>query len=1029
MGGISGLVIDEGNGAFLSGVSITLLFPGAEAQIFGDESPQESSVVTDGKGRYRIRDVPTGIYKLQFFKDGYAPRIVSDVEVLPNDVTKIDVPLAVGSEKTSQDVFEMEEFEVSSQALGQQGVALEALRKQSPASVDFLTSTEISKYGASDVAEAITRIPGVNLVEGQFAVIRGLNDRYVNTLVNGVPVPSTDPTRQGVQLDLFPSGFVNNLVVEKTFLPYLPGNSGGGSINIITKEFPDEFQSSFKGGVKFNSNAQKNYLRYPTNSNRYLFGTAKSDFAPVPSTKQNLTTPLPYAPFAATSDSPPVGATFSGSIGDSFEVFDRKLGYYFGGSYNSSYTTITGNTQNRFGSTNPPTPSPSSPTIPPGYNPARPNGGPLFTPGSLSTGTLPRSTGYFDLVQSTGDVLIGGLGTVGMDLDKEGLNAIRAVGFISQNGTTISQRKSNGYIPAGQSAQNDSLTNIGMIGAGGNNSTTLNQDILYYRERQLISAQLIGNHVISELNDLKIDWAINYAKASQDEPDQRVYSYMYNVNTGLYQNSNGADFSNQLRRTWRSIDEDQRFARADLEYDFKFENGFDGKLQSGFFYENSERTTDQEDRFYNAPNSPITGSTPEELSAVFFDERVALNQGLGFAQPSESETSRKIKAYYGMFTVPFGIEELKVTMGARFESTDMHSQGIGNYGTTDAASFWAQPTSSGSTITNGDILGVPAGAGRQPGIIDDNRILPGLSIVYQPTENIVLRAAYSKTVARPSFRELSPYFSTDFVTGDVVLGNPFLYLSEVESWDFRAEYIWDNGDIVAVSLFYKDVMNPIEKILLQDSNTRSTITSYFNNPDRAIVKGFEVEVRKNLGFWDESLEDFSIGANFTMVNASVGVPADVNSTYLINTYNNPFDPSRRIPQGYYVDSAGNVLSPPSERQLFDQPEYIINADFTYRNPDMGTTFTIALYAQSQVLSAAGTGGNIGVPDQYNDAYYQLDIIYSQMITQNLQFKLALKNVTDTPRGVSYDQNIIVPTVQRVSYRKGMDVTMSMEYTF
>ena len=1032
-GSISGQVIDD-DGKLLSGVAVTLEYPGAQAQAFGDEVPMTKTTSTDGKGRYRFNNVISGVYSVRFFKEGYRPSVLGDVEVVPGEVASAGFILpGLTDEEAAQDVYQLPDFVVSSTVLDQDGIALEALRKQSPASVDFLTSAEISKFGASDVAEAITRIPGINLVEGQFAVVRGLNDRYVNTLVNGIPVPSTDPTRQGVQLDLFPSGFVSNLVVEKTFLPYMPGNSGGGSIDIVTKDFPDEFTSSFKAGAKLNTNALDNYLRYPVSGNSYLFGTAKSQFAGVPTNSLTPSQPISFAPFANANTGAPVGGTFSGNFGDSFDVFDRKIGYYFGGSYNSSYKTRTGTTQSRFGSTNPAVGSVFSPTVPPGYNPFFPAGGPLFRPGSLAVGELPRTTGLFGLTQSTGDVLIGGLGTIGIDLDKEGLNTLRAVSFISQNGTTIAQRKANGHVPEGQSPENDSLSNIGVLGAGGDDSKLLNQDILYYRERQLISAQLIGNHVIAEIDDMKVDWAISYSKASQDEPDQRVYSYFTNLNTGLYQNSNGADFGNQLRRTWRSIDEDQRFARADMEYDLEWYNDLTSKIQGGFFYESSTRSTLQDDRFYNAANdnfSPaVTGTTPTEVAQKFYDLRVSANQGLGFAQQSTADTSRNIQAYYAMVSFPILSNDLIVTGGARYEVTDMVAEGVGLFGTTSATAFWAQETSSGSGITNGDILGVPAGSTTARGSIDDRRPLPGVSVVYKPIENVVLRGAYSRTLARPSFRELSPYFSTDFVTGDAVLGNPFLQLSEVESWDLRAEYIWDNGDLIAASVFYKNVENPIEKILLQDTNTRSTVTSFFNNPDRAIVKGFEIEVRKNLGFWSEMLEDFSLGANFTMVDASVGIPADVRSTYVTNRTLNIFDPSNPIPVGYYVAPDGSLLSPPTERKLFDQPEYIINADLTYKNPNIGTTVTVAVYAQSEVLTAAGTGGNVGVPDQFSDAYYQLDLIYSQQITEALQFKLSLKNITDTPRGISYDSAVLNPAVKRVSYKQGMDITLAMEYVF
>ena len=102
---------------------------------------------------------------------------------------------------------------------------LAASRMDADELINTMGAAEFDKLAISDVADALKFIPGVNVVEGQFAVIRGLEDRYSSTLYNGAPVPSPDPDRQSVQLDLFPSDIVSDLVVAKTFGADLPGNS------------------------------------------------------------------------------------------------------------------------------------------------------------------------------------------------------------------------------------------------------------------------------------------------------------------------------------------------------------------------------------------------------------------------------------------------------------------------------------------------------------------------------------------------------------------------------------------------------------------------------------------------------------------------------------------------------------------------------------------------------------------------------------------------------------------------------------
>jgi hypothetical protein len=118
--------------------------------------------------------------------------------------------------------------------LGAKVEALEASRAESDEMINTLSAEEFSKFAASDVADALKFVSGVNVVEGQFAIIRGLEDRYSSTLYNSAPIPSPDPNSQSVQLDLFPSEIVNDLVVAKNSAAEFLGGYKGGELEVLT---------------------------------------------------------------------------------------------------------------------------------------------------------------------------------------------------------------------------------------------------------------------------------------------------------------------------------------------------------------------------------------------------------------------------------------------------------------------------------------------------------------------------------------------------------------------------------------------------------------------------------------------------------------------------------------------------------------------------------------------------------------------------------------------------------------------------
>ncbi|MEM1142127.1 MAG: TonB-dependent receptor plug domain-containing protein, partial [Pseudomonadota bacterium] len=104
--------------------------------------------------------------------------------------------------------------------------------------VDTLGIEELTRFGDSDVAASVVRVPGISVQDDKYVFIRGLGGRYITTTLNNSTMPSTNPSKRTVPLDLFPSNFVNQLDIKKTFLPFMPGESTGGNLVINTKTFP-----------------------------------------------------------------------------------------------------------------------------------------------------------------------------------------------------------------------------------------------------------------------------------------------------------------------------------------------------------------------------------------------------------------------------------------------------------------------------------------------------------------------------------------------------------------------------------------------------------------------------------------------------------------------------------------------------------------------------------------------------------------------------------------------------------------------
>lgn len=240
---IVGTIVDSETGETLIGASIVI-----EGTIQGTAS--------DIDGNYTIRRVAPGTYTLIVSYLSYTTQTITGLVVEDGEIKKLDIVLQPESEF-------LDEIVVSAEAIQSGEAGLLAIQRKSTSVQDGISSEEISKTGDGNVGSAMKRVSGVSVVGGKDVYVRGLGNRYSNVQLNGAPIPSTNPNKKEAPVDILSSGIVDNIIVQKTFTPDQFGEFSGGSVKIITKEFPESKNLSLSYSTSVNSAATfQDYLGY-----------------------------------------------------------------------------------------------------------------------------------------------------------------------------------------------------------------------------------------------------------------------------------------------------------------------------------------------------------------------------------------------------------------------------------------------------------------------------------------------------------------------------------------------------------------------------------------------------------------------------------------------------------------------------------------------------------------------------------------------------------------------------------------------
>ncbi|MCC5022025.1 MAG: TonB-dependent receptor [Candidatus Synoicihabitans palmerolidicus] len=257
----------------------------------------------------------------------------------------------------------------------------------------------------------------------------------------------------------------------------------------------------------------------------------------------------------------------------------------------------------------------------------------------------------------------------------------------------------------------------------------------------------------------------------------------------------------------------------------------------------------------------------------------------------------------------------------------------------------------GARYEKTEIVTTPAevpGLTPQTGIIDDSNVLPAINFVYAQNKRMNWWVAYGRTIARPTYKELTNIRYDDVFTGDTYLGNANLDLTVIDNFDLRWEWFPSKGQTVAVSAFYKDMTNPSE-VLFQPA----VGSIQPQNVEQGTVYGIEMEFRRDLDFISAAFARWSLGGNLTFIESEVTIPESEMALL------------RAVDPGVS-----------DKRELLGQFPYVFNADINYTRDEWGTSATLSYNVVGERLDLVVFGP---LPDVYEQPSPSLNFVFSQSL--------------------------------------------------
>ena len=803
-GKVAGKILNDKNQP-LSGVSVRIKDAGQ-----GTQSSQDGDYVLNVEAGKK--------YTIVFSYVGYEEKQVQDVDVTNGLVASLDVVLNTKNSTGLNDVVV-------------RGTARTARMETVNSSIQFQKNTNtvaqvisaeaIRRSPDRNTGEVLKRVPGTSIQDGKYLVVRGLADRYNQAMLNGILLSSTEPDRKTFSFDIFPASTIDNIIINKAFVPELPGEWAGGLIQVNTKDVPSANFLNVQLGTGFNTQTMgKDFYTYKGGKNDFLGfddGTralpsnlpAKNDFSILTreqktafgkefsniwSASKNSSNFLP-----ATNQTIQIGGGFSKKLGG-----NNKLGAVLGFNYNRSikHTAF----ENR-----------------------------IF---NIHSNIAELSFDYSNNKYSQ-DVLMGALANVTLQLGNNNKISIKNIFNVNTTDYTT--------LRTGKDWESNSFV-------GDNIRATE----LAFKANTFFNTQISGDHNLQKYQ-AKLHWYGSFNILDQYIPDQRRLQYNQldptDANSPYIALISSSNSQKSGSRYFGFLNDYIYTAGGDLSKEFKL-NSLSQTVKGGYFFQ-------VKDRLFNS--RPFSVALPSDNPAlkslssdvIFNPENFGDGSNNKFAFDEISGSAYRymansiLNAGFLQFDNQFS-KKIRLVWGLRVENFD---QLVGSVRKSD------------SRFVNTKVTDY----------------LPGANLTLKLNNKTNLRFSGSQTVVRPEFRELSNFAFYDFDLGATVTGSSALQRTKITNADIRYELYPRAGEIFTLGFFYKYFSKPIE-LFFNQTGAGSSSTFNYTNQEKANSYGVEFEFRRKLDF-TPAFENFTAQGNLSYIYnriPSLNRPMQGQSPYLIN---------------------------------------------------------------------------------------------------------------------------------------------------
>ena len=756
-------------------------------------------------------------YEIEISAIGFTTKRIDDVEVKPNQPNELFLILEVKDNKLTDVVVK------SSSSKKESVNALISYQKNTNTVAQVISAEAIRRSPDKNTGEVLKRVPGLSVIDGKYLVVRGLADRYNQAMLNGVLLGSTEPDRKTFSFDIFPSSIIDNIIINKAFIPEMSGEWAGGLIQVNTNDVPSSNFFDIGFGTGFNTQTFGNdFYKYKGGKIDWLGfddGTrALPDAMPLKSDFNNLsqlaktqyakdfkniwsTYKAPNNTVNLISRSYKLSAGFTKNLGTK-----NKLAAVFAFNYN--LTPKRTEFENR-----------------------------IF---SISNNIASTNFDYYNNKYAN-DVLWGGLANFTLQLGSN--NKISVKNIFNVNTSDYATLRT------GKDYESNSII--------GDN---VKASELAFKANTFVNTQISGDHNLTKYK-AKLHWFGSFQILDQYIPDQRRIQYNQDDPSdpsSPYSLLVGASKTSQKSgsRFYGFLSDYNYTTGADIAKTFTVK-GLQQTIKAGYFFQVKDRLFDSRPfAIYLPSDNPALRHLSQDVvfNAENFgngtDNKFAFNE---ISDPRYRYLANSIlNAGFLQLDNQLFKNKLRIVWGLRVEDYD---QLIGSTNAKDSRFVHVQKTD----------------------------FLPGINITYKVSNTTNIRFSGSQTVIRPEFRELSSFSFFDFDLGATITGNPSLERTKVTNADLRYELYKRPGELFTVGVFYKYFQSPTE---LYFNNTGAGSSGTFNyiSPDNANSFGTELEFRKKLDF-SNALKNFTLQGNIALIQnkvPSLNRPMQGQSPYLIN---------------------------------------------------------------------------------------------------------------------------------------------------